>query len=333
MQTLPGILASIPPLPTPQPGDALRYHVRRVPQSAAHFFGRDSQGLPCLLLAASNEFPKAPLLLTAIEVRFSIPCHIALPNREDVTETFTTVICTSQDPIIQGYFAHVCETIVRIVGRQPTLQYVVDGVRRLVDLFQRLARPSSRSVTGLFGELYAIHVSSSPGTSVEAWHSNIDERFDFSIDGIRLEVKASSTRQRAHGFSLEQCEPPPGTRGLLVSVFVETSGGGLSLLELVERIEEQLDGRVDLVLKLQETVAEVLGTAAATALPMRFDEDLASSSLQVYELDSIPAVRGGVPPEVSQVHFRSDISRVPAADVAALVAQHRYAGALLPRKL
>ena len=286
-----------------------------------------------MLLGASDEFPKAPLLLAAIEVRFSIPCRIALPNREDVTETLTTVLCTSPDPVIQGYFAHICETIVLILGPQPTLQRVVDGVHRLVDLFQRLAQPSSRSMTGLFAELYVIYASSSPGTAVEAWHSNLDERFDFSIGDIRLEVKASSTRQRAHHFSLEQCEPPPGTRGILVSTFVETSGGGLSLLELVGRIEHQLDGNIGLVLKLQETLAAALGAAVATALPMRFDEDLASSSLRVYELDAIPAVRGAVPAEVTQIHFRSDISRAPVADVPTLVAQHRHARALLPSKL
>lgn len=327
-----GILASIPEPPASQPGDEPRYHVRSIPEAPAHFFGRDSGGFPCLLLAASDTSAKAPVRLAGIEVRFAFPCRIALSDGQVTTETLTTVLCTSKDPVVQGYFAHVCETIVRIVGPQPTLQQVIDAVRRLVDLFQRLARPSSRSVIGLFGELYVIHVSTSPVTTVRAWRSTIDDRFDFSIGDIRLEVKASSTRQRAHSFSLEQCAPPPATLGVLISLFIETSGGGLSLLELVERIERQLDGDVDLILKLQETVAEGLGAAATTALPMRFDEDLARSSLQVYELEAIPAVRDGVPGEVSQVRFRSDISRTPVADVAALIAQHQQARALLPAR-
>ena len=330
--SLSGILASIPTPPAPQPGDEPRYHVRPIPEATAHFFGRDSGGFPCLLLAARNTSAKAPVRLAGIGVRFAIPCRIALSDGQEATETLTTVICTSQNPVVQGYFVHVCETIVRIVGPQPTLQRVIDAVRRLVDLFQRLSRPSSRSVTGLFGELYAIHVSTSPATAVEAWRSTIDDRFDFSIGEIRLEVKASSTRQRAHSFSLEQCAPPPATLGILISLFVETSGGGLSLLELIERIEQQLDGDVDLILKLQETVAGGLGATAATALSMRFDEDLARSSLQVYELEAIPAIRDGVPGEVSQVRFRSDISRTPVADVADLVAHHRQARALLPAR-
>ena len=247
-----------------------------------------------------------------------------------MTDIFTTVLCTSDDLTLQGYFVHVCETVVRLVGREPTLQRVVECVQRLVDLFERLLRPSSRSVAGLFAELYFIYSSRSPSVAVEAWRSKIDERFDFSIGDIRLEVKATGTRQRVHHFSLEQCLAPVGTRGILVSFFVETSGGGVSLLELVERIEGQLEGNVDLILKLQETVADSFGSSAAAALSVRFDEDLTKASRRVYEVEMVPAIRSAVPPEVSQVRFRSDITHAPTADVMAIGAQHRYARALLP---
>ncbi len=331
--SLSGILASISAPIAPQPEDELKYHVRSIPEAPAHFFGRDNGAFPCLLLAARDTFAKVPIRLAGIQVRFAIPCRIALSDGKEETETLTAVICTSQDPVVQDYFAHVCEIIVRIVGPQPTLQNVIDAVGRLVDLFQRLTRPSTRSVFGLFGELYVIYLSASPATAVGAWRSTTDDRFDFSISDIRLEVKASSTRQRAHSFSLEQCTPPPGTLGILVSLFVETSGGGLSLRELVQRVEQQLSGNVDLILKLQETVVEGLGATATMALAMRFDEDLAKSSLQVYELGAIPAVRDAVPSEVSQIRFRSDISRTPVADVTNLIAKNHQVRALLSAKL
>ena len=327
------ILASIPwPLES-QRRDGLTYFVRRIPGVTGHFFGRDGQGRPCLLIATSDVFPSAPLILASIEVRFSIPCRIEIPKGAEATDIFTAVLCTSQDPTLQGYFVHVCETVVRVVGREPTFQRVVECVQRFVDLFERLLRPSSRSVEGLFAELYFIYSSRSPSVAVEAWHSKIDERFDFSIGDIRLEVKATGTRQRVHNFSLEQCVPPLGTRGILVSFFVETSGGGVSLLELVERVEGQLEGDVDLVLKLQETIAKSFGSTAAAALSVRFDEELTKSSLRVYELEMIPAVRAAVPSEVSQVRFRSDITRAPTANVMAIGAQHWYARALLPRRV
>ena len=327
-----GLLSSIwTPVPS-RPGGELRFHVRPIPGTPTHFFGRDNNGLPCLLLAAHDTSAKAPIRLASIEVRFAVPCRVVLSDSKEAKETLTAVICTSLDPVVQRYFVHVCEIILVIVGAQPTLHQVVDAVHHLVDLFQRLTRPSSRSVVGLFGELYVIHVSASPATAVEAWRSASDDRFDFSINDIRLEVKASSTRQRAHSFSLEQCAPPPTTLGILLSLFVETSGGGLSLLELVQRVEHQLGGRVDLILKLQETVAEGLGAGVATAFAMRFDEDLARSSIRIYELGAIPAVRDSVPSEVSQIRFRSDVSRTPVANVADLVAKNPQVRCLLPAR-
>jgi hypothetical protein len=273
---------------------------------------------------------RAPVRLAAIEVSFAVPCRIAISDEPERTEILTAVCCTSPDAEIQRYFAHVCETILRIIGEQPALRTIIDAVARLVDLFQKLSRPSKRSVTGLVGELLVIHLSASPAAAVQAWRSTADERFDFSAGDLRLEVKASSTRQRAHSFSFEQCTPPAGTTGILISLFVESSGGGLSVLELMQRIESQLGAEPELIMKLQETVADALGASAAGALPMRFDEGLARTSLQVYELASVPAIRTGIPAEVSQIRFRSDLSRTSPASLASLSGKCQLARLLLP---
>lgn len=326
------ILEAIPASPQAPDSQAIRYHVRPIPDAAGHYFGRTSNGFPCMLLASRDRAARAPVRLAAIEVSFAVPCRIAIPGEAERMETLTAVSCTSGDPEIQRYFTHICETILRIVGRNPSLRDIIEAVRRLVDLFQKLSRPPRRPVTGLFGELLAIHAAASPWAAVQAWRSTVDDRFDFSIDDLRLEVKGSSTRQRAHSFSLEQCMPPSGTTGILISVFVETSGGGLSLLELMQRIEHQLDGDPDLVMKLQETAADALGASAAAALQMRFDDRLARTSLHIYDLLAVPAVRTGIPPEVSQVRFMSDLSRIPAASIAALVARCPRARELLPAR-
>ena len=325
--TLVGMLDSIP---RPNLGGVSRYYVQHIPGTLSHLFGWSSDGFPSLLLATEGSVVRAPLRLAGIEAYFSIQCEIALPDGQESAGTLTTIRCTSLDSADHTYFAHICESIVRIVGDKPDIRTVTDAVNHIVTLFQRLAKPSNRSVRGLFGELYLIHRSKSPFTAVEAWHSSVDERFDFSIGDIRLEVKSSSTRQRIHNFSLEQCKPPSGTVGILASLYVETSGGGLSLLELIHRIERQLDGTENLVLKLHNVIADALGAEVATSLSIRFDEELSESSIQMYELEAIPAVRDCVPDYVSRVHFQSDISHTARADAGYLAAQSRYANALLP---
>lgn len=311
-------------------GSDLRYFVKPIPNLEQHYFGRNSAGAPSLLLSANDRSHKAPIRLAAVEVSFSVPCNIAVVGDKTTSETLTTISCTASDRTLQGYFIHVCETLLHIVGAYPSLAQIADAVQRLVDLFQKLSGPPRRTIVGLFGELFVINSAKSPAVAVQAWRSTTDDRFDFSIAGARLEVKASSTRQRAHDFSFEQCHPPTDSVGVLVSLFAEASGGGLSMLDLVERIEQQLGGDPDLQLKLQETIAEALGRTASAAFSMRFDEDIARSSLQIYELGSIPAIRGSLPSELSQVRFRSDLSRVVPASRRRLVNESTHLDDLLP---
>ena len=308
-----------------------QYYVKTIPNFESHYFGRTNSNAPCLLLSAKDSSLRAPIRLTAIEVSFAIPCNISLAGSEEKTETLTAIACTASDQVVQRYFIHICETILRILGNSPSLQEVVEVVRRLVNLFQKLSNPARRSVIGLFGELYVIYSANSPTVAVEAWRGATDDRFDFSVNDVRLEVKASSTRQRAHEFSLEQCTPPPNTDGILISLFVEASGGGISLLDLIERIKEQLGSNPDLLLKLQGVIAEGLGDNVSSALLMRFDENLAKNSLQVYDLKFIPAIREKLPVEVSQVRFRSDLSRSPISDIRTLASRSRTLKNLLPK--
>jgi hypothetical protein len=63
---------------------------------------------------------------------------------------------------------------------------------------------------------------------------------------------------------------------------------------------------------------------------MRFDERLAQTSLQLYDIMAIPAIRAGVPTEVTQLHFRSDLSRTPTISLDELVRRSARISAFLP---
>lgn len=288
-----------------------RFRVVPIPESEGQFVGRDIQGFPCLLLASSDPGVRPPIRLDSIEVRFAMPCMISDRQGNQVQETLTVVVCKATDAEAQRYFIHVCETILRIVGQAPSFEMVARAMQRLVDLFRRLALPATRPLIGLFGELMILSRSRDAYFAAQAWRSSVDSRFDFSINEVRFEVKASATRSRAHTFSLEQCNPPDGTLGVLASMFVEVTGGGLPLFELVRRIESRLLGRDDLILKVQDIVSETLGGSLPTALSVRFDETLARASTKFYDLRSIPALRGTIPIGVTEVRFKSDLAQVP----------------------
>lgn len=307
------------------------FRVRSIPSYKRHYVGRNSTGQPSLLLGSGPGAFHAPVRLALLEARFGNRHRIHPVDGDEREELLSVITCTSHDAQAQAYFLHVCGTILRIVGPNPTLHNIVQVVQRLIELFSRLSRPASRSLNGLLGELFLIASSRDVRVAAAAWRSTDIDRFDFSTGNVRLDVKASSERLRVHHLSSEQCQPPAGTVGLLASLFIEGSGGGQSLRELIAAIEAELAGNDDLILKVQETIAEALGESLPTAMGVRFDDRLALASLRFYDLASVPAIRDGVPPEVSHVHFRSDLSRTEPLSESNIKAMSEIALQFIPR--
>jgi hypothetical protein len=296
-----------------------------------HYVGRNAEDMPTVLLGSPAGRVQAPVRLAAIEVLFSTTCKISLSDGRVEEEVLTVITCVSHDAKVQAYFLHVCETIARIVGPSPAHGDVVEAVRRVIELFERVTRPPTRSALGLIAELYLIAQSREPRLAARAWRSDDNNRFDFAIEDVRIEVKASGTRLRSHHFSLEQCEPPPGTIGILASVFVETVGGGKSMQELIEDIGLRIADDA-LLLKVQAGVAETLGSGLPEALSLRFDEALAASSLRFFDLRTIPAVRGVVPAEVTEVRFRANLSAQLGLPIDEVSRRSALAARLLSRR-
>lgn len=300
------LLASVEPLA--HGADDGSFRVRSIPSYERHYIGRNSMGQPNLLLGSGPGAFHAPVRLALVEARFGNHHRIRPEDGDEREELLSVITCTSNDAQVQAYFLHVCETILHIVGPKPVLHDIVQVVQRLIELFRHLSRPATRSLNGLLGELVLIAASRDIRATVAAWRGSDIDRFDFSTGNVRLDVKASAERLRVHHLSAEQCQPTAGTVGLLASLFIESSGGGQSLRGLVAAIESALLGNDELILRVQETIAETLGDSLLAAMSARFDDHLALASLRFYDLSTVPAIRDGVPPEVSSVHFRSDLS-------------------------
>ncbi len=102
------------------------------------------------------------------------------------------------------------------------------------------------------------------------------------------------------------------------SVFIERSAGGLTLEGLLEIIANRLAKAPQAMFRVQQTLAQTLGAGLPDALSFSFDYALARTELAFFELLAIPAIRGMLPPFVSQVRFVSDLSASTRLSVEAL---------------
>ena len=217
-----------------------------------------------------------------------------------------------------------------MLGEQPTNDAIANIVNRLALIFQRLQNPPTRPVNGLFGELFLMRNCVSPLAALTAWRVEETSRFDFSAGDVRLDVKTATGRSRAHNFSYDQCNPPKSTLAFAASLFVERSSNGVSLSELIAGIESLTASSSDLVMKLHSVVATTLGKTMPEALRIQFDDKLAASSLQFYDLQSIPAIRDDLPGGVSDVHFLSDLSGCTPIPTTILAQRDPHMADLLP---
>jgi hypothetical protein len=257
-----------------------------------------------------------PLKLAGIEVMFATPYEIAEPGETSVSQTLTAIICTNIDEEVTAYFANVLESLLPFMGDNPSTRQVEEAVRQLIDLFQKLRNPARRSIVGLLGELLVIKAARDTVAAVSAWRSDPNNRFDFALGKMRLDVKASSNRQRVHDISFEQANPPMKAVGLIASIWIEAQGGGESLSELLTSIEARLQGKPNEIARLRTVVADTLGGSLPQAMGWRFDSDVAQSSLRYFEATVVPAIRPPLPKGVSSARFISDLSGCPPIELA-----------------
>ena len=318
--------------PSAEPSDKPLYAVMPVPGHSSYFVGKDRESLACLLVSTSDQTgrPHPPIRLENLDAQFELRCHLKKAREPGREGTFTVIRCRDSDSETTRYFLSICDTILRMLGDQPTRAQIATAVNRLAAIFQRIRQPPARPLNGLFGELYVLLCSGNAVRALAAWRADENARFDFSDGDVRLDVKAAGGRSRQHTFSYEQCNPPSGTVAVVASLHAEQAAGGASLRSVINHIEARVSAHADLVLKLHETVAATLGASLNDGLSRRFDMRLAESSLRFFSLEDVPAIRGPLPVGVSDVHFRSNLSALPPVSIEALIDRDPVFWDLLP---
>ena len=297
-------------LPLAQPsGD--NFSAIPIPGFETHRLAKDVSGAPCLLLRQpAGATRPAPIRLQNLLVAYDVPCTITFPSGAKEQESFTILRCSDADPRLFAHFLKIVSPVVAALGAMPTSAAVRQAISGLVQLFQALTAPAKKSIQGVWAELFLIRNSSNPMVLTSAWHRLRDEHFDFVAGPERLEVKSSSNRRREHYFSLAQLSSTRLSRVVIASVFVERVGGGFSLRRLFEEVRSQVVDNPALAVQFDSSFYAALGTGWADVMDESFDWELAEESLAFFDAELVPRVANPVPPTVTDVRFRSDLSGV-----------------------
>lgn len=294
-------------LPTPTKGNLQSFSAVQI-DDTAHRIGKDISGWPVLLINTTSGQNSPQIHLEHLEVQHLVRCRITIDKKNE-EGIFTVVRCMDADNELIRYFFNFIDPILKTLGPNPTLDSISRAINHLVELFRVLTQPPTKSVAGLWAELFVIRDAKDPISLLNAWHANPEEKYDFNDNAQRVEVKSTSKRDRIHHFSLEQLTPPAGSKVIIASLYVEGSGGGLSINDLVQEIKNLISEKPELIEKLDNVVFRTLGNALSQSMNCRFDRQLAQESLRIFEANSIPKISEPIPSEISDVHFRVDLSR------------------------
>ena len=312
-------------VPEGDTGAAEAFDARSVPDRPQWRVAKGEAGLPAVLVAvdASTVADRPPTVdLVNLRVEHNVRCGVRRPGSGVEIARYSIIQCLSGDSDVQACFLRTIGGALMGLERRVEAKDLVDLVDRLVVLFRLVSQPREHAIHGLWAELFVILSASDPAMMIDAWHSQSVEHFDFGRGGERLEVKSSSIRSREHTFSFEQVHPPSGAAVLVASVHVEEQTNGRSLGYLWDRV---VDAALSSAarLKIERVCAQTLGQDLGTGRAFCADWNLADESLAFYHVKDIPRPLADLPPGVSQLRFRSDLSLADRVEATHLGEFHR----------
>jgi hypothetical protein len=290
-----------------------------IPGSESHKLAKDASGSPCLLIRQRAQTSRpAPIRLEHLFISFDVPCRVRHPAGDHEEDTFTIVRCSNRNPALFPHFLKIISPMIATLGAAPTTSAVRRAIFGLVELFQALSAPGKKTIQGIWAELLLIRLSRDPLAMAAAWHREAQEHFDFADGPQRIEVKSNNSRRREHHFSIEQLTPTGGSRIVITSVFVERSGGGVSLQTLFDETRALLSTVPALVSRFDVVFYAALGSGWSDAMDESFDWQLATDSIAFYRAEAIPKPQNPRVDAVFDVRFRADLGSVTEAPASEL---------------
>lgn len=297
----------------PSEDDTFQFSAAIIPRFSNHRIGKDKLENPSLLISSLSQERSSvslDLKLQNVSVFFDLNCKIR-QNNDEFERSFTTLNFIGHDNSLKQYFLKLCTSLVQNLGNFPSRGEVLKEVTNFIELFRLAAEAQTKTIQGLWAELFLIAESKDPVNLLRHWHTLPEEKFDFSNGEERIEVKSYSGDLRIHSFSIDQLNPPTKTKTIIASTLVKQAVSGKSVEVLQAEIEFRIALNFELLERLRFQIALTLGNSIVESWKIKFDHHLALDTLRFYRVDDIPKIEiSTVPRFVSDVRFKSDLSNV-----------------------
>ena len=250
--------------------------------------------------------------LNYLEIQFNQLCRINdLSNPNDESEIkFSTIKLTEGNFRMIDYFLRALEGLVIQLNKDFTSASLKKEIEILIELFSKQKAVDFKIVVGLWGELFFINQSSNINQSLEAWHSQENNKFDFSFsDNEYIEIKTTLGDNRLHSFSSRQIENYKDLNVEVISIQTELSSTGKSLKDLWDSINNRIEN-LELKDKLQTLISNTLKSDFQALYDYKFDMGYAESSLKSFDTKDIPSINENLHHSIIKVSLTIDLDLI-----------------------
>lgn len=289
------------------------FEALRLSGNRSDYLAKGQDESPVFLLQDAKTGQYHPSLqLRYLAAEFQLTCRLHIDG-EEIEEVFALVSCTAEEQELHELFIRSFDAARSQLTEGAHTEEIKRTVQNLASLFRAFSRPSQRSITGLWAELFTITRSGDVLETMKMWRADAFDRFDFSTPDRVVEIKATIGQLRSHEFSLEQLSVPANGTGFIVSILLQSVSGGTSVLELILTIETSIDAEPRMREKLWANVISGLGSDFSASMDRRFDTSYADRNLTIFLMDDIPKPSTRNDPRVTAIRFLADCTGIESS--------------------
>lgn len=186
-------------------------------------------------------------------------------------------------------------------------KYVVDTFNTLQNFFANKNELSDNELIGFYAELYTIYKFHDFLRIENYWQSQDRLKFDFSFtETLKLEIKATTKENRIHHFKHEQLYSNYYDIYVL-SYLLRYDDEGLSMYELMEKIQPILAGNKDLCMRLNYIEKN---TNIDRLKDLKYNPLYTESQMRFFSAKDIPKFQEQTPAGVSKAEYDCSLENV-----------------------
>lgn len=295
------------------------YPVVSISDLLPHKIGCSQEGYPIFFISSSDSVRTSDIKLQLFHVMFNRDCNIEnIETKNKETAKYNIIQLNSTNIDSQRYFFGVMSLVLERLKGFPSTAVLKSEITKIIRLFTDSPKLSLEVIRGLWAELLVIEQSSDPEYLVRAWHVTPNEKYDFNDGENKVEVKSTSGNERKHTFSIEQLNPGHGCSLLIASIFVQQTGIGPTVFDLLDSISNRISDS-DVIVGLREIVLTTIGPHLDEVSRLHFDKSKGVQDYALFDYQVVPSIKKEhIPIGVEKVIFQSDLTGCVKIDKAAI---------------